>query len=270
MSSPTPGPAAAPPAGGSVGRLVALGCALAMGGGLLVAGVGVAAYAYLQLSDGADPSHLFDLEDEPADIASRDLDEDGVPDGAAPVDDGGEAAPAGDEGATPEGGAKGPGGTAAEGGAPPADGAAAGAEGAPAEAATEGEAAEASNKAGRDCSDGRVKQRADGTYEIQESTLEYYALHPAEGEKLGEFWWAKGRDGQVRGVRLGKLPCPGLMRGAGMMPGDVLLSVNGQTPTSISKGISIWRDVKKSNRATLVVQRKKGGGKKTLKYIITD
>ncbi len=119
--------------------------------------------------------------------------------------------------------------------------------------------------------DARVEKKGD-TFHIPRSVLDSYAKNPAKAGELGSFWWATGKQKKKPGVRLGKLPCPGLMRAAGFRPGDVVVAVNGARPVSVASAVSIYGAARKKGSAVVLVRRGKKGQKKTVKlnYRFTD
>lgn len=121
------------------------------------------------------------------------------------------------------------------------------------------------------CQDQRVVKK-DGVYHIPRSLLDGYATSPARAAELGSFWWGKNKQGQKTGVKMGKLPCPGLLRAAGFRRGDLVLSVNGAKPTSVARAVAIYGTARKQGSADVIVRRGKKGKKKKvrLKYRFTD
>jgi len=114
--------------------------------------------------------------------------------------------------------------------------------------------------------------RKDGVVLIPRSVLDQYATAPAKAAELGSFWWARNQAGDKTGVRLGKLPCPGLLRAAGFRSGDLVLSVNGDRPTSVARAVAIYGTARSQGSADVVVRRGKKGKKKKvrLRYRFTD
>jgi hypothetical protein len=121
------------------------------------------------------------------------------------------------------------------------------------------------------CQDKRVTKK-DGVYHIPRGILDGYATSPGRAGELGSFWWGKNKKGQKTGVKMGKLPCPGLLRAAGFRRGDLVMSVNGAKPTSIARAVSIYSAARKKGSAEVIVRRGKKGKKKKvrLKYRFTD
>lgn len=120
------------------------------------------------------------------------------------------------------------------------------------------------------CEDQRVVKK-DGVYHIPRSILDGYATSPGRAGELGSFWWGKNKKGQKTGVKMGKLPCPGLLKAAGFRRGDLVLSVNGAKPTSIARAVSIYSSARSKGTAEVIVRRGKKGKKKKvrLKYRFT-
>ncbi|MEC7947095.1 MAG: hypothetical protein VX265_05970 [Myxococcota bacterium] len=114
--------------------------------------------------------------------------------------------------------------------------------------------------------------RKDGVYHIPRGVLDRYATSPGKAGELGSFWWAKNKKGEKTGVRLGRLPCPGLLRSAGFRRGDLILSVNGAKPTSIARAVAIYGAARRQGTAEVVVRRGRKGRKKKvrLQYRFTD
>lgn len=114
--------------------------------------------------------------------------------------------------------------------------------------------------------------KKDGVYHVPRSLLDRYATSPGKAGELGSFWWGKNKKGQKTGVKMGKLPCPGLLRSAGFRRGDLVLSVNGSKPTSIARAVSIYSSARKKGTAEVIVRRGKKGNKKKvrLRYRFTD
>ena len=133
----------------------------------------------------------------------------------------------------------------------------------------EDEPDEAAARVPKDCSVKKVKRRDDGAYVLPTSALEQYVLHPDRLDKLGSFGWKKTKKGQIKGVRMSRMPCPGMLRAGGLRNGDVVLSVNGTPATSVARGFSIWRDAKSSGKARVVVRHGKEGTR-TIRYILKD
>jgi len=123
----------------------------------------------------------------------------------------------------------------------------------------------------RSCATSQVT-RKDGVVLIPRSVLDRYATAPAKAAELGSFWWARNQAGDKTGVRLGKLPCPGLLRAAGFRSGDLVLSVNGDRPTSVARAVAIYGTARSQGSADVVVRRGKKGRKKKvrLRYRFTD
>lgn len=123
----------------------------------------------------------------------------------------------------------------------------------------------------RSCATSQVT-RKDGVVVIPRSVLDQYATAPAKAAELGSFWWARNQAGDKTGVRLGKLPCPGLLRAAGFRSGDLVLSVNGDRPTSVARAVAIYGTARSQGSADVVVRRGKKGKKKKvrLRYRFTD
>jgi hypothetical protein len=121
------------------------------------------------------------------------------------------------------------------------------------------------------CTTAQVVKK-DGVYHVPRSLLDRYATSPGKAAELGSFWWGKNKKGQKTGVKMGKLPCPGLLRAAGFRRGDLVLSVNGAKPTSIARAVSIYSAARSKGTAEVIVRRGKKGKKKKvrLRYRFTD
>ena len=127
------------------------------------------------------------------------------------------------------------------------------------------------SKKKRSCKTSGVVKKS-GVYHVPRRVLDGYASSPAKADDLGSFWWAKNKKGEKTGVRLGKMPCPGLLRAAGFRPGDLVLSVNGSKPTSIARAVAIYGSARAKGTADVVVRRGRKGEKKNvrLRYRFTD
>lgn len=269
---PPPPPQGRPPSERTLaGRLVAVGAVLAVLSVVALAAGGAALYLIFAVDEPTAPAPVVR---EVAPVAAEDTgpaDEDGAAAAAeAPgAADEASAPEAGDpEVGDPEAGDPEDGGSRDDG----ADGPGSGSAAAPAAddpAAAAVPAPPPPPPTPKDCSVKKVKRRDNGTYVIAKSTLETYVRSPDKIDRLGSFGWARKKDGSVRGVRMRRMPCPGLMRAAGMRNGDIVLSVNGTPATSVARGLAIWAEVKRSGSARVVVAHK-GEGKRTLRYILTD
>jgi hypothetical protein len=113
-----------------------------------------------------------------------------------------------------------------------------------------------------------VSKRKDGSAVVKKSTLERYVRNPDSVSSLGSFSWKRHKKSKdIRGVRMRRMPCPGLMRAAGLRNGDVVLSVNGTPATSVARGMVIWADVKASGKARMKVKHGKEGTRTVVVYV---
>lgn len=267
---PPPPPSAPPPTERTAaGQLLRIGLVV---GGLAVlfavAGGGAAWFLLAAPTDGGPLPLPAEAEPEPAVAAAEPAaaadtggPDDAVADAAEGEDEDPDANPADDLDEEPEEGS-------AEGADPdPEEGtdeAAAPDDGAPPAPGAEA----AAPKPPPSCDVRAVSKRKDGAAVVKKSTLERYVRNPDSVSSLGSFSWKRHKKSkEIRGVRMRRMPCPGLMRAAGLRNGDVVLSVNGTPATSVARGMVIWADVKASGKARMKVKHGKEGTRTVTVYV---
>lgn len=264
---PPPPPARPPTERTAAGKLLRIGVVMGvLTVGFAVAG-GAAAWFLVGTPTGSEPVPLpAEVVPEPEPAAAEVVPADtGGPDddldAASQAADGGE-----DEGLDGDAeGELGPEDEAVDGSVDGEDGPGEADDGSPAPPAAAGAA---EPKPPPSCDVRAVSKRSDGAAVVKKSTLERYVRNPDSVSSLGSFSWKRHKKSKdIRGVRMRRMPCPGLMRAAGLRNGDVVLSVNGTPATSVARGMVIWADVKSSGKARMKVKHGTEGTRTVVVYV---
>jgi membrane-associated protease RseP (regulator of RpoE activity) len=114
----------------------------------------------------------------------------------------------------------------------------------------------------------RVQSLGNSHYAIPRELIDYYVAHPQLAGKLARTRWAQNKSGQIVGVRLKKIPPASPLLLAGLLPGDLVQTVNGKPVTSFGQGLSAVTELKKKDKVEIKIKRRTVGAM-TLVYEIS-
>jgi hypothetical protein len=114
------------------------------------------------------------------------------------------------------------------------------------------------------CRDNDGINVTDNGFAVGRAVVDHYA-HVTRYRKLGQVSWHKGDNGERDGFRVRRINCD--LREAGIMNGDVVNTVNGQTVQNIPEAIVLWFKVRRRDRVVIEITR--SGQPITISYRLT-
>lgn len=112
-----------------------------------------------------------------------------------------------------------------------------------------------------------VAELGPNRYRVERDLIDYYSSHLKEAAKLAYVHWYR-EDGEIKGFRVRRIRCGNVLHQAGFRNGDVILSINGRSVTTIPQALLAYRKLRRKKQLRVEVIRRDGAAVK-LHYKLT-
>ena len=109
-----------------------------------------------------------------------------------------------------------------------------------------------------------ISSRSETEYSVHQDLIRLYTSKLSRMETLAHAYWYKGK--KEKGILLAKIPCKSPLRNLGLLPKDIILSVNGKSIHNNWSAFGGYMELKSQKNFNIVLKR--GSRQLSMKYHI--